>query len=90
MPEAAGPQSEGELFGATYGSPGMPTIGRPPRQMPIEQMEKERAAAAEAFERRQRVEHAAIAISASVMEGKTLTDQILQEAAAAASRAVST
>jgi hypothetical protein len=87
-PEFAGPQSEGTLFGAQYGDPGYPTIGRPPRQMSIEQMERERAAAAAQFERRQRVEAAAISISASVLEGRKLADDILSEAAVAAARAV--
>ena len=88
MPEASGPSSEGELYGLTYGSPGMPTIGRAPRRQSLEAMECERAQAAAAYERRQRVEAAALSISVSVMEGKTLTEKILQEAAAAADRAV--
>ncbi len=90
QPEAAGPQVEsetGNLFGIDYGQPGQISIGKPPRQMPLEMMERERAQAAAAFERRQRVEAAAISISVSVMEGKTLTEKILAEAAAAASKA---
>ncbi len=90
-PEAAGPQVEsesGNLFGIDYGQPGQISIGRPPRQMSLEQMEKERAQAAAIYERRQRVEAAALSISVSVMEGKTLTEKILSEAAAAADKAV--
>jgi hypothetical protein len=89
-PEASGPSSEGELFGLTYGSPGMPTIGRPPRQMSAEQRDKERAQAAEQFERRQRIEAAAISISVSATEGKALADDVLKEAALAAAKAVTT
>ena len=87
-PEAAGPQSEGAINGVQYGDPGYPSIGQAPRRLSIEQMERERAADAEKFERRMRIERAAISISASVLEGKTLTDQIMAEAAAAAMKAV--
>lgn len=87
-PEAAGPQSEGVLYGKIYGSPGMPSIGQPPRQMSIEQRDRERDQAAATFERRQRIEAAAISISVSVLEGRKLTDQIMAEAAAAAAKAV--
>lgn len=87
-PEAAGPQSEGVLYGKKYGDPGMPTIGQPPRRLTVEQMEHERAQAAAAFERRQRVEAAALSISASVMEGRALADDVIREAALAAAKAV--
>ncbi len=76
------------LYGKKYGDPGMPTIGQPPRRQSLEVMERERAPAAAVYERRQRVEAAALSISVSVMEGKTLTEKILQEAAAAADKAV--
>lgn len=88
-PEAAGPQSEGAINGVQYGDPGYPSIGRPPRRLSIEQTERERAEADRKWAIRQRVEAAATAISISVMEDKTLTDQILQEAAAAAEKAAS-
>ncbi len=90
QPEAAGPQSEGVLYGKNYGDPGMPTIGRIPDRMPPEMVARERAAAAEQYERRLRVERAAMAISISAMEGRTLADDIMREAAAAAVKAVST
>ena len=70
MPEAAGVQSEGELYGLTYGSPGMPTIGAIPPRQPREQMERERAEADRRWQTRQRVEAAATAISISAMEGQ--------------------
>jgi hypothetical protein len=89
-PEAAGPQTEGVLYGANYGDPGMPTIGAIPPRQPREVRERERAAAAEAYERRLRVERAAIAISVSAMEGRALADDVLKEAALAAAKAVTT
>lgn len=87
-PEFQGPQSEGNLFGADYGQPGYPSIGRAPRQMPIEMMERERAQAAEAYERRLRVERAAFAISLSTLEGGKLADQIMEQIASAGEKAV--
>lgn len=87
-PEAEGPQSEGILFGKNYGDPGMPTIGQPPRIMSVEQRDRERAEADRKFELRQRIEAAAMSISVSAIEGRTMTDQILAEAALAAERAV--
>ena len=87
MPEAAGAQSEGELYGLTYGSPGMPTIGAIPPRQPPEMRDRERAEADRRWQIRQRVEAAATAISISAMEGRTLADQVLAEAAAAAEKA---
>ncbi len=84
QPEAMGPQSEGTLFGAKYGDPGYPTIGRPPRQMSIEQMEKERDAAARAWERRQQIERAAIAAGVDALQA---ADRIEREAAEIAAKA---
>jgi hypothetical protein len=87
QPEASGPSSEGELFGATYGSPGMPRIGQPPRQMSIEQRDRERAESERKFEVRQRVERAAMLISVSALEGGKVADELLQDAAEAARKA---
>jgi hypothetical protein len=87
-PEASGPQTEGAVNGVKYGDPGYPSIGRPPLQLTPEQMQRERNAAAAAFERRMRIEAAAISISASVLEGKKLADDVLSEAALAAMKAV--
>ncbi len=86
-PEAAGPQTEGAINGVNYGDPGYPSIGQPPRQLSIEQRDRERAEADRKWAIRQRVEAAATAISISAMEGRTMTDQILAEAAAAAQKA---
>jgi hypothetical protein len=87
-PEASGPQTEGAINNVQYGDPGYPSIGQPPLQLTPEQMERERNAAAAAFERRMRIEAAAISISASVLEGKKLADDVLSEAALAAMKAV--
>ena len=48
FPESMGPQVEGTLFGADYGSPGMPTIGRiePPISPEMRDREREQAARA--------------------------------------------
>lgn len=89
MPEAAGPQSEGAINNVQYGDPGYPSIGRPPARLTPEQMERERAEADRKWQVRQRVEAAATAISISAMEGRTMADQVLQEAAAAAEKAAS-
>lgn len=83
-PEAAGPQSEGVLYGKKYGDPGMPTIGKPPKIMSDEARDRERAAAAETYERRLRVERAALDISVNALEAGKLTDELMQAASAAA------
>ncbi len=62
-------------------------MGQPPRIMSVEQRDKERAEADRKWEIRQRVERAAIAISASTLEGGKLADEILRQAAAAAEKA---
>jgi hypothetical protein len=87
QPEASGPQTEGELFGATYGSPGMPSIGAPPLQLTPEQRDRERNAAAAAFERRMRVERAAMAAGLSALESAAAADRLQAEAGEIADRA---
>ncbi len=86
-PEFAGPQSEGELFGQTYGSPGMPTIGQAPRIMSVEQRDKERDEASRRYEARLRVERAALAAGASALEAASASDRVLREAAEVAAKA---
>lgn len=86
-PEFAGPQSEGNLFGADYGMPGYPSIGRPPTQLDPETMQRERDAAARAYERRCRIESLASTIAISALEAGKVADQIEREIAEAADRA---
>lgn len=88
MPEASGPSSEGELYGLTYGSPGMPTIGRPPRQLSVQMMERERDLAERKWLTRLRIERAVSAIAISSLEVGATTDEILREITEAADRAV--
>jgi hypothetical protein len=87
-PEAAGPQTEGVLYGATYGSPGMPTIGAPPRQLSPEMMQRERDLAERQWLVRQRIQAAASAIAIGALEAGKMTDEIIAEINEAADRAV--
>ena len=79
-PEAAGPQSEGTLFNAKYGDPGMPRIGAIPRIMSIEQMERERDADARRYEVRLAAERAALAAGQSALEAASTADRLIREA----------
>ncbi len=88
MPEASGPSSEGELFGQTYGSPGMPRIGAIPRLLSIEMMERERDLAERKYETRLRIERAAATIAISALEGGQIADELLREISKAADKAV--
>ncbi len=65
----------------------MPTIGQAPRQLTIEQRDKERAEADRKWEIRQRVERAAMLISVSALEGGKVADELLAEAAEAGRKA---
>ena len=57
--------------------------------MSAEQRERERAAAALLYERRQTVERAAIAAGQAALEAGATADRIFSEAATAADKAVS-
>ena len=86
-PEAAGPQSEGVLYGKQYGDPGMPTIGRPPKIMSDEMRDRERAEADRRYEMHQAVERAAISAGQAALEAAATADRILSEARTAGSKA---
>jgi hypothetical protein len=86
-PEASGPQTEGAVNGVQYGDPGQISIGRPPLQLTPEQRDRERAAAAVLYERRQRVERAAMAAGMSALESAAAADRLQAEAASIADRA---
>jgi hypothetical protein len=88
VPEAAGPQREGVLFGQDYGSPGMPRIGKIPSLMSPEQLQKERAEAERRGALRRAVYDAALAASASALTARSVTDQVIKDAAEAARKAV--
>jgi hypothetical protein len=87
MPEAMGPQSEGVINNVQYGDPGYPSIGQAPRQLDWETVLKERDQAARAYELRQRVERAALAVSVSALEAAVLADKVMADAAGAGKKA---
>jgi hypothetical protein len=86
-PEASGPQTEGAINNISYGDPGYPSIGRPPLQLTPEQRDRERNAAAVLYERRQRVERAALAAGLSALESAAAADRLQAEAASIADKA---
>ena len=88
MPESSGPSSEGTLFGQTYGSPGMPTIGRIEPPISPEMRDREREQAARAYEVRLAAERAALQAGMTAMEAAAAADRLLREADSAAAKAV--
>jgi len=80
QPEAMGPQSEGAINNVKYGDPGYPTIGQPPRQMSVEQRDKERDADYRRYEVRLAAERAALQAGQSALEAAATADRLIREA----------
>jgi hypothetical protein len=89
VPEAVGPQSEGVLNNVQYGDPGYPSIGTIPPLMSPGMRDRERALAAEQYERRLVVERAALAAGVTALEAAATADRILREARETADKAAS-
>src|SRR5439155_828338 len=87
-PEELGPFSE--TPGQDYGSPGMPTIGRPPPLLDPATRDRENAERERKHALRQQIEAAALTAARDAMTASTLTAQVFADVDAAVERAVST